>query len=122
MSIDIINTLKNVPIRSQDLVTLLGDVELGRTYRSASSKLNLLERRGEIIRLKKGLYVLEATKYGYPPSAPLCSNHIYGPSYLSMQWALSHYGLIPERVHAQTAITIKHTRSFENPLGLFTYS
>lgn len=102
-------------------MTILGEIHLGRQYRSTPAKLNALETSGEIIRLKRGLYVLDASQYGYPPSAPICSNHIYGPSYLSLQWALSHYGLIPERVHTLTAVTLKHTRSFENKLGYFTY-
>ena len=99
----------------------MGEIERGSAYRSTSAKMNALEKAGEIIRLKRGLYVLQATKYGYPPSPPICSNHIYGPSYLSLQWALSYYGLIPERVNTLTAITLKHTRSFENQLGYFTY-
>ncbi len=121
MQIEIINTLRNTPIKSQDLMTILGDISLGRQYRSTPAKLNALETSGEIIRLKRGLYVLNASQYGYPPSAPICSNHIYGPSYLSLQWALSHYGLIPERIQTLTAVTLKHTRSFENKLGYFTY-
>lgn len=121
MHIDIINAIRNIPIKTQDLAILMGEIERGCAYRSTSAKMNALEKAGEIIRLKRGLYVLQATKYGYPPSAPICSNHIYGPSYLSLQWALSHYGLIPERVNTLTAITLKHTRSFENQLGYFTY-
>lgn len=121
MHIDLVNAIKNIPIKTQELATLMGEIERGSAYRSISSKMNALEKAGEIIRLKRGLYVLQATKYGYPPSAPICSNHIYGPSYLSLQWALSYYGMIPERVNTFTAITLKHTRSFENELGYFTY-
>lgn len=121
MHIDLVNAIKNTPIKMQDLAILMGEIERGSAYRSTSAKMNALEKAGEIIRLKRGLYVLQATKYGYPPSAPICSNHIYGPSYLSLQWALSYYGLIPERVNTLTAVTLKHTRSFENQLGYFTY-
>lgn len=121
MHIDLVNAIKNIPIKTQELAILMGEIERGSKYRSTSAKMNALEKAGEIIRLKRGLYVLQATKYGYPPSPPICSNHIYGPSYLSLQWALSYYGLIPERVNTLTAITLKHTRSFENQLGYFTY-
>lgn len=121
MHIDLVNAIKNIPIKTRELAVLMGETERGNAYRSISAKMNSLEKSGEIIRLKRGLYVLQATKYGYPPSTPICSNHIYGPSYLSLQWALSFYGLIPERVNTLTAITLKHTRSFENNLGYFTY-
>lgn len=114
-------TLKNIPVSAVELVDMLGHVQLGRSYRSPRTTLSDLQKRGEIIRLKKGLYVVDSTEFGYPPSAPICSNHIYGPSYLSMQWALAYYGLIPERVNTYTAATIKHSRQFENQLGLFTY-
>lgn len=121
MTIETIHVLRNIPIKTQDLLTILGENELGRKYRATGAKMQALEANGEIIRLKRGLYVLEATQYGFPPSAPICSNHIYGPSYLSMNWALSHYGLIPERINTLTAICLKHTRNFENKLGYFTY-
>lgn len=90
-------------------------------YADSAKKLAGMERSGEIIRLKRGLYVVNGSDFGYPPSMPICSNHIYGPSYVSLQWALSYYGLIPERVYAMTAITIKRSRDFSNKLGRFTY-
>ena len=51
----------------------------------------------------------------------LIANHIYGPSYVSLQTALRHYGLIPERVHLIQSLTTKHSRSFETPVGNFDY-
>ena len=54
-------------------------------------------------------------------SAPELANAIYSPSYLSLEWALSHYGLIPEAVHVFTSVASRVTRMFENPLGRFEY-
>ncbi len=51
----------------------------------------------------------------------MIANHLYGPSYVSLHWALRWYGLIHERVEAVTAVTTRHTREFENSLGLFTF-
>jgi predicted transcriptional regulator of viral defense system len=48
-------------------------------------------------------------------------NLIYGPSYFSMEYALSHYGLIPERVESVTSITAKQKKQFITPVGTFTY-
>ena len=74
-----------------------------------------------MIRLKRGLYVVSSEVSGKPVNACLCANHIYGPSYVSQQWALRWYGLIPEQVYTMTSVTTKHTRMFENAIGRFTY-
>ena len=46
---------------------------------------------------------------------------MYGPSYISLDYALQHYGLIPERVEAVTSVTTGRSRRFSTPVGLFTY-
>ena len=88
---------------------------------SPSEKIRALERDGQLIRLKRGLYVVSDEVSGKPVNACLCANHIYGPSYVSLQWALRWYGLIPERVYTMTSVTTKRSRFFENSLGRFTY-
>ncbi|MCR4829388.1 MAG: hypothetical protein K5864_08000 [Bacteroidales bacterium] len=85
-----------------------------------TDKARRLEQEGRIIRLKKGLYV-RSVEDGAEPVAELVANHLYGPSYVSMQSALRHYGLIPERVYATQSLTIKHSRSFDTPLGRYDY-
>ena len=78
-----------------------------------------LETEGTIVRLKKGLYVAN-TEDG-TLSHELLANHLYGPSYVSMSWALSWYGLIPERVYLIQSLTTKHSRIFSNAIGMFHY-
>ncbi|MCR5658429.1 MAG: hypothetical protein K6G25_03800 [Bacteroidales bacterium] len=85
-----------------------------------SDKARRLEQEGRIIRLKRGIYVRSAED-GAQPVVELIANHLYGPSYVSMQSALRHYGLIPERVYAIQSMTIKHSRSFDTPLGHYDY-
>ena len=120
LSTPVYHSLKNVPIQSDLLIKTL-ESYTHRQYHSRAAKLAHLEKEGDIIPLKKGLYVLNSADHGYAISAPLCSNHIYGPSYLSLQWALSFYDLIPEQGYVYTAITTKRSRQFKNRLGLFTY-
>lgn len=122
IDISIYDSIRNIPISASELAALIGERQKGRTYCSPRNKLVSLEKKGKIIRLKRGLYVLNSTNFGFPLSAPICSNHIYGPSYLSSQWALSYYGAIPERTTVYTATTIKRSRNFENTLGMFTYN
>ena len=84
-----------------------------------TDKARRLETEGRIIRLKKGLYVSNAN--GDVLSRELVANHLYGPSYVSMSWALRWYGLIPERVSLVQSVTTKHSRDFRNALGDFHY-
>ncbi len=84
-------------------------------------KAKRLERAGAIIRLKRGLYILNPEISGAELSPFLIANHIYGPSYVSMQTALRHYGLIPEAVYAVQSMTTGIAHKYTNALGTFTY-
>lgn len=90
--------------------------------RMKNKKIASLESSGEIIRLKKGLFVVSPEESGKLLSVGLIANHIYNPSYVSMSSALRHYGLIPEMVYAVESMTIKHSVSFENKVGRFEYT
>lgn len=50
-----------------------------------------------------------------------CANAIYGPSYVSLESALSIHGFIPEGVFQVTSCTTLKTNTFETPLGVFSY-
>ena len=49
------------------------------------------------------------------------ANCIYKPSYISLQTALSYYGLIPEAVANITSVATLKTALFENSVGVFSY-
>jgi len=115
MRINPLLQLGNIPIQTGTLVSCFDDLY------APSKKIHALEKDGQLIRLKRGLYVVDERVSGKPINVRLCANHIYGPSYVSLQWALRWYGLIPERVFTMTSITTKRTRMFENSLGRFTY-
>lgn len=104
-----------VPVQTGTIASCFGGLS------SPGEKIRALERDGQLIRLKRGLYVVSDEVSGKSVNACLCANHIYGPSYVSQQWALRWYGLIPERVYTMTSVTTKRSRIFENSLGRFTY-
>lgn len=81
----------------------------------------MLERNEEIIRLKRGLYVVSPQVTGKTLSTELIANHLYAPSYISMSSALRYYGLIPEEVYTMQSMTVKHSKHFNTPLGGFDY-
>lgn len=95
---------------------------LKEKYNNYSNPLDKIKRdidKGIIIRLTKGIYETN------PNVSPfLLASSILSPSYLSYDWALSYYNLIPEKVIAITSATLKNhkNKTFENKLGRFEYS
>lgn len=90
-------------------------------YANPRAKAGNLMRRGVIVRVKKGLYVFGDAYRRRPVSRELLANLIHGPSYVSLDSALSYHGLIPERVTAVTSVTPKRAKRFATPLGCFIY-
>ncbi|MDE6515928.1 MAG: hypothetical protein K2L03_07820 [Bacteroidales bacterium] len=107
--------LGNVPVSTATLASMYPHIKGG------NQKIRQLEREGQIIRLKRGLYVNAMETAGRVLSAELIANHLYGPSYVSMSSALRYYGLIPEAVYTQQSMTLKHAKVFDTPLGRFEY-
>ena len=91
-------------------------------HQHITDKARLLVSNGQIIRLKKGLYILSEDESGKSYNRFLIANHLYGPSYVSMQTALRYYGLIPEQVYAVQSVTSKAARQFDTPLGHFYFT
>ena len=111
----VLNQFGIIPFDTAALKAALDD------YKSPKDKITTLEQSGLLIRLKRGLFVVSPMVHSQPLSKELIANHIYGPSYISLQTALSFYGLIPERVHTVCSMTTKRSSSFINPLGNFDY-
>ncbi len=82
-------------------------------------QLSWWRKKGYLENIKRGLDVFSDEKAKLAPAE--ISFLIYQPSYLSLEYALSHYGIIPEMVFAKTAVTTKTTRKFSNSFGLFSY-
>jgi predicted transcriptional regulator of viral defense system len=99
----------------QTLLVALGD------YARPRDKISDLISKGIIIRVKKGLYVFGDGARQTSYSTEILANLIYGPSYISLDYALQHYGLIPERVEGVTSVTTGRSRRFLTPIGLFIY-
>ena len=61
---------------------------------------------GLFLKLRNGFYILKDSN----PNHYFIANKLYQPSYVSLETALSHYGVIPETVYATTSITTKASR------------
>ena len=93
-----------------------------REYNQPNDKIHYLIKDGILQQVKRGLYVAGPTITSAKPEPFLLANHILGPSYVSLESALSYHGLIPEKVYEITSVTIKARRSFSTPLGVFSYT
>ena len=88
------------------------------------SRHGLIKRamsKGEIIPIRRGLYCLAPRNRKKSLSIYTVSQRIYGPSYVSMETALSFHGWIPEAVYSCTCASFGPARDFDTPLGVFNY-
>lgn len=104
-----------VPLAREALDDVLAD------YRRPNDKVSEWMREGALQALRRGLYVTAPGLRSEPVCLPLVANHLYGPSYVSHDFALAFHGLIPEGVAEVTSVTPKPSRSFSNGLGRFSY-
>ena len=107
-----------IPQEEFDYQTLIQGL---RGYASPRDKITDLLRKRIVLRVKKGLYVFGPAFRHRPFSREVLANLLYGPSYISLEYALQHHGLIPEAVETVTSITTGRSRQFRTPLGSFTY-
>ena len=87
-------------------------------YSNRNTKLSREIEKGNLFKIVKGLYETDPNIPGY-----LLASSIYGPSYISFEYALSFYGLIPERVTTVTSATFdkKKKKQYNTDFGVFTY-
>jgi len=77
---------------------------------------------GEILNIRRGLYCLAPKYQKNPISVYDLAEQVYGPSYISLETALSYHGWIPEAVYACTSVSYHSAKEFTTPLGVFSYT
>lgn len=87
-------------------------------YSNKNTKLLRDIKDKKLFKIVNGLYETDSNTPGY-----LLASSIYGPSYISFEYALSYYGLIPERVTTITCATFekKKKKEYITDFGTFTY-
>ena len=83
-------------------------------------RLNEWCRKGYIRRIRRGYYLFTDAEVS---ENTLCviGNAMRKPSYISLEAALSVYGLIPETVYGITSVTSAKTARYDTGLGRFSY-
>lgn len=78
-------------------------------------------KAGNLIQLRRGLYALAEPYRKTNPHPFLVANRMKRASYVSLQSALAHYGLIPEYVPVVTSVTTGRPEHLRTKLGSFTF-
>ena len=88
------------------------------SYASPKTKLARMVKQGECFQIIRGLYETNRNVSPY-----VLAGSIYGPSYISFEYALSYHGLIPEAVYTVTSACFdkKKKKVYDTPFGRFTY-
>ena len=112
----LVSSARNFPVFGDEIFA-------GTNKRPSHRHLQLSRwaKQGKVIRLKRGLYTLPEEYRRAPLSLRWLANTLYSPSYLSLEYMLSWYDMIPERVAEMTSVTTLKTASFTNALGHFSY-
>lgn len=105
----------NIPIMHQTLLTVLDG------YKTPNNKISRWLDEGVLLPVKRGMYVVSPELTGKPVERMLVANLLYGPSCVSLDYALWHYGLIPERVFELTSVTPRRSQTLETCVGRFSY-
>lgn len=89
-----------------------------KDYKNLNQKISIECKKGNLIRIKKGLYSddIDLDKL-------VIANICYEPSYISFEYALSYYGLIPEHVSVITSTTFnkKNNKRYVTNTQIFEY-
>lgn len=102
------NMIKTINILKEEL----------NNYKAPENKIARMVKQGMLYPIRRGIYETRRDIPGY-----LIAGSVYGPSYLSFDFALSRYGLIPEAVYTFTSATYgkKKNKTYQNIFGTYTY-
>lgn len=88
------------------------------SYANPRNKIGRMVEAGELVPVRRGLYSTDRAVPGH-----CLASCVYGPSYLSFEYALAYHGLIPEEVRAYTSATCRKrkTKHHENAFGRYDF-
>ena len=118
MNKEIEQTLQKMPII--DYATLKSLLSQSG-YKHINDKIKYMKQKGLLIALKRGLYIYKSPYVENIILKEIVANNLLGPSYISFDYALYYYGIIPEKVVEVTSATTKRAKSFNTPIGVFSY-
>jgi len=92
-----------------------------RSPANVRRQLDRWVKSGRVLRLRRGVYIL-TEPYSNAAAHPFAAaNALKKASYVSLQTALSHYGMIPEYVPVTTSVTTGRPEELTTPIGRFQF-
>src|ERR1700676_3418089 len=113
---DAISEYGGQPLNRQVILDLL------KEYKRPFDKISELVKQKELIQVKRGIFIPGPALHINQPEPYLLANHLKGPSYVSMETALSHWGMIPERVFEISSMTTSRSIVYNTTVGRFSYT
>lgn len=105
----------NIPVfTGNDLVKMFP----GEPKSQINTQLKRMSVRGDLINLKRDVYLLPNAKL----DEFVLANRLYNPSYVSLESALNSYGIIPDITANVTSISPVTSKKVTTPKGTFLYS
>jgi predicted transcriptional regulator of viral defense system len=92
-----------------------------RAPEAVRRQLDRWVRSGRILMLRRGVYTVREPHARQQLHPFVAANALQKASYVSLQSALSHYGLIPEHVPVVTSVTTRRPETIETPIGSFSF-
>lgn len=114
------DNLEQLPFFNKQTAEIL----VGKSNGNLDKKLERLSKIGYLVNLKRGVYVSKPylnNQRNLQNYSEYLANQLRTPSYLSLEYVLSKYSIIPESINTFSSITLKSTRVFQNDVGIFSY-
>ena len=92
------------------------------SYANPDDLISRMVKTGELIRLKNGFFLIREKIEAGPVPYEQIANLLYGPSYISFEWALSYYKMIPEGVYVVTSASASKSKTYDTSIGTFDYT
>ena len=113
---DLLGIVGDAPLFETGLL-LAGDVDPANVRR----QLSRWTAKGRLYQLRRGLYTLAPPYQKVKPHPFTVANALVRGSYVSLQAALAHYGLIPDVAQRTTSVTMGRPGQWNTPLGIYTF-
>lgn len=113
---ELLKTVKGLP-----LIETAGLIAFCDDPRALAVQLVRWTAAGKLVRLKRGVYLLAREYRTREPAIEYVANLMTRPSFVSLEYALSFHGLIPEAPGRVTSVTTGRTGSYSTPIGEFDY-
>ena len=114
-ALDLRSSIPNDYFTAWELNSLLSD------YSNRAAKTASMLKKREIVQIRRGLYTFAEPLRRGMLSAGMLANQVYSPSYVSEDYALSWYGMIPETPAVVTSVAMGRSRVFQTEFGIFSY-